>query len=245
MATTRTIEDHPQLYARTAGVLYLAIILCGKYAEGFVSSRLLGADAAETAHNILASPGLWQLGVAANLLVALLATALLWFEWQLLRPVDRRLTLLAIVFNLVSIGVESLSKVCLMLVLPALRGTGSAGAFDAAQGGALAQLMLRAHDASFNVALIFFGVTCIVYGVLIRRSGYLPKAVGWLMQAAGAAYLIGCTAALFLPAVANAILPGILIVPLIGESSFCLWLLVKGVDVGVWRARMAAAGGPR
>lgn len=239
MATTRTIEQHPQLYARTAGLIYLAIIVFGAFAEGYVSDRLIGPNAATTARNILAAPGLWQLGAAANLLVALLATALLWFEWQLLRPAGRRLTLLAILFNLVSIGVESMSKVFLILVLPTLRGSGPA--VDAAHGEALARLVLQAHDISFNVALIFFGITCIVYGVLIRRSGYLPKTVGALMQAAGTAYLIACTASLFLPAVANAILPAILIVPLIGESSFCLWLLFKGVDERGWRERVAAA----
>jgi hypothetical protein len=34
------------------------------------------------------------------------------------------------------------------------------------------------------------------------------------------------------------ITPAILLPPLIGESSYCLWLLIKGVDIGKWNERM-------
>ena len=66
----RSIEDSPQGYARLGGALYLLIILFGAFAEGFVTNKLLvGGDAAASARNILAAPGLWQVGVAANVLV--------------------------------------------------------------------------------------------------------------------------------------------------------------------------------
>jgi hypothetical protein len=78
-----------------------------------------------------------------------------------------------------------------------------------------------------------------VNGYLIFRSGYLPKVVGLLMQAAGASYLTACFAALFAPGFYDLIFPVILLPPFIGESSFCLWLLVKGVDVAEWKQRTA------
>ncbi|MEA3160888.1 MAG: hypothetical protein QOD95_2436, partial [Gammaproteobacteria bacterium] len=37
--------------------------------------------------------------------------------------------------------------------------------------------------------------------------------------------------------------PAILLPPLIGESSYCLWLLIKGVDVAKWNERMSLATG--
>jgi hypothetical protein len=58
------------------------------------------------------------------------------------------------------------------------------------------------------------------------------------MQIAGLSYLIACLAALFAPAFADRIVPAILLPPLIGESSFCLWLLVKGVNITKWRERV-------
>jgi hypothetical protein len=60
-----TVENSPQRYARIGGALYLAIIVLGAFAEGFVANKLVVAgDAATTAANILASPGLWRLSVA-------------------------------------------------------------------------------------------------------------------------------------------------------------------------------------
>jgi hypothetical protein len=80
-----------------------------------------------------------------------------------------------------------------------------------------------------------------VNGYLIVRSGYLPKVIGVLMQIAGLSYLIACFAALFAPAFADLIIPAILIPPLIGESSFCLWLLVKGVNLTKWQERVTGS----
>jgi Domain of unknown function (DUF4386) len=80
-----------------------------------------------------------------------------------------------------------------------------------------------------------------VNGYLIFRSGYLPKIIGVLMQIAGLSYLIACFAALFAPAFADLIIPAILIPPLIGESSFCLWLLVKGVNLTKWQERVTGS----
>ncbi|MFC6224118.1 DUF4386 domain-containing protein [Hymenobacter artigasi] len=231
----RSVNASPQGYARLGGALYLAIILFGAFSEGFVTNKLLVAgDAAASARNILAAPGLWQGGVAANVLVVLLAVPLLWIEYLLLRPVSRSLALLSLLFNAVSLAVEAVSKVFLLLVMPTLANAGYRHAFGGAQVSALANMALKSHELAFNLALLFFGVTCLLNGYLIVQSGYLPKAVGRLLQVAGASYLLACWAALFAPALADVLLPGILLLPLLGESSFCLWLLIKGVDVAKW-----------
>jgi hypothetical protein len=82
-----------------------------------------------------------------------------------------------------------------------------------------------------------------VNGYLISRSGYFPKLIGVLMQVAGLSYLIACFAALFAPTLADAISPAILLPPLIGESSFCLWLLLKGVNIAKWKERVSMGPG--
>lgn len=235
----RSIDNSPQLYARLGGALYLLIILLGIFSEGFVTSQLVvPGDAAATAHRLLAAPGLWQLGVAANVLVVLCAVPLLWIEYLLLRPVNRSLMLLSLLFNGVSLAVEAMSKVFLLLVLPTLATASYRHAFGAAQLQMLANLALRSHDITFNIALLFFGCTCLVSGYLYFKSGYFPKAVGLLLQLAGASYLVACVAALFAPALADKLLPGILVPSLLGESSVGLWLLVKGVNVARWHARV-------
>ena len=240
----QSVENFPQRYARWGGVLYLAIIVLGAFAEGFVANKLVvSGDAAATAHNILASPGLWRFSVAGDLLVVLFAVPLLWIEYLLLRPVGKQLVLLAVLFNLVSLAVEATSKLFLLVVVPTLGTADYLRAFGPQQLEVLANLALRSHDIAFNIALIFFGFTCIVNGYLIFKSGYLPKFVGVLMQIAGLSYLTACFAALLAPAFADLITPAILLPPLVGESSFCLWLLVKGVNIVKWQERVAAAQG--
>lgn len=236
---TQTVEACPQAYARIGGALYLLIIVLGAFAEGFVANKLIApGDAATTAHNIMAAPGLWQFSVAGDLVVVLCAVPLLWIEYLLLRPVSRELVLLAVLFNVVSLAVEAISKLFLLVVMPTLGSPGYLKAFAPQQLEVLANLALRSHDIAFNIALIFFGFTCLVNGYLIFQSRYLPKLIGVLMQIAGLSYLMACFAALFAPALADVITPAILLPPLIGESSFCLWLLIKGVDVGRWNERL-------
>jgi len=240
----QTVEKSPQRYARLGGALYLAIIVLGAFAEGFVANKLLVlGDAAATAHNILASPGLWRLSVAGNLIVVICAVPLLWIEYLLLRPVSKQLVVLAVLFNLVSLAVEAISKLFLLVVMPTLGSADFLRAFEPQQLQILANLALRSHDIAFNIALIFFGFTCLVYGYLISKSGYLPKFVGILMQIAGLSYLTACFATLFAPAFADLITPAILLPPLIGELSFCLWLLVKGVNIAKWNERTSMGQG--
>ena len=58
--------------ARVAGVLYLLLIIFGIFAELVIRSKLIVAgDAAATASNILASPGLWRIGFASDILMIL------------------------------------------------------------------------------------------------------------------------------------------------------------------------------
>lgn len=239
--TQNTIEASPQFYARLCGAIYLAVIVLGGFSEGFITSKLIvPGDAATSAHNIMASPELWTIGVAANLLVVMFAIPQLWLEYLLLRPVNRNLVLLSVLFGVVSLAVEAISKLFLLLVMPTLKSANYLTAFEPAQLQVLANLAFRSHNAAFNIALLFFAIACLLNGYLIYRSGYLPKLIGVLLQLAGLSYLIACFSALFFPMLSNQISPAIFVPILIGEASLCLWLLVKGVNVEKWRERIRA-----
>lgn len=240
--TSWTIEARPQVYARFAGLIYLFVIVFGGYSEGFVMGALVEpGDAAATAHNILGAESVWRMSVGGNLLVPILAVMQLWIEYLLLKPVSRNLALLFVLFNGASLAIETVSKLFLLMVAPVLGDAGYASAFTPDQVYALADLMLTAHDISFHIALLFFGIACLLSGSLIFRSGYLPRFIGVLMGLAGASYLIATFAALFAPAFGQVINPWILLPVLIGESALCLWLLLMGVNVKRWNARLEPA----
>lgn len=234
----RAFEAAPRAHARFGGLLYLFIIVAAGFAEAYVRDRLIvGGDPAASIRNIAASPGLWRVSIALELAVVVCALVLAVIEYRLLEPVDRTVALMALLTNGVSIGLEAVDKVLLLWVAAIVDApTGVDASRDAFAG-----LVLKAHTMCFDVSLLIFGVVCLLLGRLLYRAGYFPRALGVAMQVSGVVYLVACAAALFLPRLADLLLPGILVVPLIGESSFCLWLLVKGVDEAGWRRRFDAA----
>jgi hypothetical protein len=170
------------------------------------------------------------------MLICAISLTLIFFI--LLRPVNRELAWLAVFFNLVSVAVEASVQLYLLAALFPLGHAEYLKAFTPEQLYAMASLSIKSHSYGFGVALIFFGCVCLLLGYLIFKSGYLPKTVGVLMQLAGWSYLIDSFTLILAPSLANRIFPAILVPAFIGELSLCLWLLVKGVNVEQWNARV-------
>jgi len=240
--TDNAIETSPQVYARIGGVLYLIIIVIGLFGETFVRDRLIvSGDAAATAANIMSHESLWRFHIAAEFFLLICAVSLLLIFVILLRPVGRDLILLAAFFNLVAIVIEADITLHLIEALFPLGNAGYLKAFAPEQLYAMASLSLKSHGYGFSVSLLFFGCFCVIVGYMIFKSGYLPKTIGVLMQIAGVCYLTDSFALILSPAVANRLFPAILVPAFIGETSLCLWLLVKGVNVQRWRGLAGAA----
>lgn len=237
-AATPASGISPQAYARVGGALYLFIIIAGIFGEIFVRDGLIvSGDAAATAHNIASSELLWRIGIAGDLLMHVCDVPLVLILYVLLKPVDRHLALLVVFFDLTQSAVLVASKLSLLMPLFLLSGAPYLAAFEPRQLEALSYVSIRSDAYGFGVGLIFFGCGCLVLGHLIARSGFLPKIIGRLMQIAGVCYLVNSFALILAPAFAKLLFPAILIPAFIGETSLCLWLLIKGVDVPKWEAR--------
>lgn len=230
-----TERSNIQVLARTGGLLYLIIIVIGVLGEALVrNSLVVPGNAAETARRILESELLWRAGIAGQLILLFCAVGLTSVWYQLFRPVHRNLTLLAVFFALMSLAVESVSALHLQAVLAPLSTAQFQSATDPSQFHQLAYMSVVAHTHTFAIALAFFGVECLIIGYLVRKSGFLPKIIGTLMQIAGACYLINTFAMILYPPLASNLFPAILVPAFIGESAFCLWLLIKGVESSAW-----------
>ena len=242
MDTTTTLS--PQRYARFAGLLYLVIIIAGLAGESMVrGSLVVGGDAAATAARIAASPQLWRIGIAGDLLMHVCDVFVMWAIYVLLRPVSRNLALLVLLLNLVQTAVLVANKVVLLVPLFLLGDPLYAQAFDTAQLQAWSHLAIDLHGHGFAVGLVFFGFVLLVEGHLVRKSGFLPPLIGAAMQLAGACYLVNSVALLLAPDLASRLFPAILVPCFLAESAFALWMLVKGVDVAAWRRRASSPAG--
>src|SRR4029077_12333466 len=203
---------------------------------------VMSGDVTATANNIASSESLWRTSVACELILLVCAVALTLIFYVLLRPVNKNLALLAVLFNIVEFPIEAVSKLCL---LAALFFSGSADylkAFEPRQLHALVNISLKLHDYGFGIDLVFFGFACLVYGYLLFRSGYFPRTLGVLMAIAGLSYLSNSFTLILAPAHAGKIFL-ILVLALIGELSLCLWLMVKGVNVAKWNEKPRLASG--
>src|SRR5438132_2851974 len=237
----RVRETSPQVYARIGGVLYLIIIVIGFCSEFFVRDKLVvSGDVTATAKNIVASESQWRISIAGDLILLVCAIALTLIFYVLLRPVNKNLALLAMLFNIVEFPIEAVSKLCLFAALFLSGDADYLKAFEPHQLQALAKVSLKLHDYGFGIDLVFFGFACLVYGYLLFRSGYFPRTLGILMAIAGLSYLANSFTLILAPAYIGRIFL-ILVFALLGELSLCLWLMVKGVNVPKWseKARLA------
>lgn len=227
--THRAIELSPSVLARTAGALYLLIIVCGITAEAVIRSGLIvSADAAATAENILSSPPRFRLGFFLDSVMLLADAALAVIFYLLFRPVSKPLALGAAVFRLMQTAVISISLLAYYAVMLLLGGELYPEAFASEQLQAGAMLFLDLHAHGYDLGLIFFGVSNLLLGTLVIRSGFLPALLGYGLLAAAVVYLGGSYTRFLLPRYAPLTEPFYLI-PLAAELAFGLWLLFKGV----------------
>ncbi len=242
--TSFKVETSPQIYARIGGFLYLILILVGIFSVIFVRDKLIVVgDVTATANNIVASQLLWRSGIAADLIMHVCDLPIMLIIYILLRPVNKNIALLALLFNLIQTAVLVANKLNLVAALLQLQSVDYLKVVDPSLLHAQMYLSLKLHDVGFGIGLIFFGFTCLANGYLIFRSGYLPKNIGILIQIAGLCYLTNSFSLILAPKFAYTIFPAILIPAFIGELSFCLWLIVKGVNVPKWNKLVSSSHG--
>ena len=229
----------PFAYARTAGVLYLIIIVLGVFSEGIArASFIVPGDAGETAARVLGAQGLFRLGFAGNSIVFLADVALSAILYVLFRPVDRTLALIASAFRLAQASVLGLNLLNQHTALLILGDAPYLTAFEPAQLQAMALLFLDMHKHGYDLGLLYFGVHCLVLGYLILKATWAPRLLGFLMLATGVVYLVGSYVLFLVPDLASTVSP-IYAIALLSEGAFCIWLLVKGNRIGTRQAAAA------
>lgn len=230
--TDRIADITPRTYARTAGLGYLMIIVCGIFAEFFArGSLIVPGDAVATAGNIAASEQLFRIGIAGDLIMLLSDVVLAWALYAIFKPVHASLAMLAAFLRLVHAAVYGANLLNLFMVLRLLSGANELGGFDAGHLQSLVSLFLNGHSTGYLIGLVFFGLHCAVLGYLIYRSGYIPRILGILLLFAAFGYLVDCFAQVLMPnyqAVQSIFMLIVFVPALIGELSLSLWLLLAG-----------------
>jgi hypothetical protein len=229
--TKRIAETSPRLKARMAGVFQLLEALTATFGQVIVLDRLVvSGNAASTAANIVGHERLFWLGFASSLIgVAFhIAWALLFYE--LFKPVNRSLSLLAAFVILVGCAIQALTILFYVAPLLVFEGGTSLSAFTAEQLQALALMFLKLNAQAFDIYLVFFGFWCLLIGYLIFRSIFLPRILGVLLAISGFGWVIFLS-----PPLGRHLFPFIAAASAIGEIPLELWLIAMGVNSERWK----------
>jgi hypothetical protein len=233
----RPTERSPRAMARWGGALFLATIVGGVVAQGFLSDRLVVAgDAAATARNIVANQNVVRAAFAIFMIEMACQIATTAVLYELLMPVDRSLARTAAVFGYVGSGIKILSRVFFYAPLFVLGGSSYLSAFSPEQLEAIAYLLIRINSQGAGTACIFFGVSTMVAGYLMLRASFLPRVLGVLGVTGGAGWL-----AFVYPPLGSRLFMPIALFALIGCAVTIGWLLVRGVDERKWYETAAAS----
>ena len=234
--TTVITETSALAKARLGGACWFMCFLTGAFGMAVGMSLVVAHDPAITASNLLANELLFQSSTAALLISGAFYLGATLFVYEVLKPVNRSISLLAAFFSLLGCAIGALS--CIFAIAPfiLLKGGAMATVFTAEQLQALTLLSLDVRIQANNVSFPFFGLHCFGVGYLIFRSTFMPRFVGALMMLAGLGWLT-----FLFPPLANSLAPYNMIPGMVGELSLSLWLLVKGVNVQRWM-ELAASG---
>lgn len=237
--TSRITHSAPRLLARTTGLFFLLTILTGIFAQGLISERLIDfRDAAATATNILTHRGLFQLGFTVYLIeMACQVTAAVLF-YQLLKPVNRTIALLALFLEVTGCVVKTFARVFYIAPLFVLGHPAALEGFSAEQLQSVALIFLNVNDQGAGAALGFFGFSTLLGGCLVFRSTFLPRWLGVLSFCAG----LGWLTYLYRP-LGDRAFPIVALIGLLGAAATIFWLLVFSVNEERWMKQAGSGAG--
>ena len=218
--------------ARFAGLLYVLLGLTAPFSLIYIPRTLIvRGDAAATASRILASEGLFRLGIVSELASATISIFLVMVLYRLFNGVNKmHASLMVILGALISAPISFLNVVSELAALTLLHGPPFLSVFDKARLEALALFFLGLHSQGLVVAQILWGLWLFPFGLLVMRSRFLPRILGVLLIVNGFAYLAASLTSLLAPSYAG-VVNRFAFIPETGEVWIMLWLLIRGARV--------------
>jgi uncharacterized protein DUF4386 len=234
----RIAEASPRFKARMAGVFQLLEAITAACPGVFILDRLVvSGNAAATSANILGHERLLWLGFTSLLIGVMCHIAWALLMYELLKPVNRSLSLFAAFVILVGCAIQAITSLFYLAPLLILQGGSSFSAFTPEQLQVLALMFVKLNNYANDINLVFFGLWCILTGYLIFRSTFLPRILGVLLAIGG----LGWVTYLYPPLAYHLFIPYIAAASALGEIPLEFWLIVMGVNAQRWKEQASAA----
>jgi hypothetical protein len=210
---------------KTAGILYLLVIIFGMFAELYVSLNLVvPGNATLTANNIRGSEMLFRIGFMSGLFHHTCFLLLVLALFRLLRPVNSIVAWLMLFLGLGSVPIMMLNMINQFAPLILFSGADYLKVFNAEHLEALALVFLEFHTIGYLIAGVFSGLFLLPLGYLVYQSGFFPRILGYLLVLGGLGYMTELFVYFVIPSFEIIAFIG-LALAIIAELSLTFWLL--------------------
>jgi Domain of unknown function (DUF4386) len=231
--TEKPKQWSPKAKARLAGVFEALEGFTSAWGQVTVLGQLIVVgNAAATAANILQHETLFRLGFASSLLGVVFHLAWAFLFYQLFAPVNRNISVCALLVILVCCALQAISALLYLAPLVVLTAGNSLNALTQEQLHALAYLFIRLNGLAFDTTLVFFGLWCVLTGYLIFKSTFMPRILGVLLAIDGFGWMMFMS-----PPLAHYLFLPIAVACGVAEIPLQLWLLIFGVNNERWKAQ--------
>lgn len=214
--------------SRTAGLIYLVVVVTGLFTLGYVPSRLIvDGDAARTVRQLLEGESLWRWGIVAGY-ACYVAFLLLPLElYRVLHPVNRRAAVTMVALAMMIPPIAFLNQRHLLDIL-SLLGNAAAYTPAALEGAVTAEL--SAYRNGQLMAQLFWGLWLWPFGMLVYQSRLVPRGFGVILMVGCVGYVAHFLGTMLLPGYpAMGVADWIRRPAGLGEMGIALWLAVVGV----------------
>jgi hypothetical protein len=227
--------NSPQTVAKVAAFVFLSIFFLGMFTELFIRpGMIVPGDASATVKNIAASEALFRLSLVSDLIRQVLLMILPLVLYRLLKPVNKAIASLMVIFGLVSVPISMLNELNHFAVLLLSSGAGYVTGFKADQLKILVMFFLELRKYGTFISQVL-SLWVLFLGYLVFKSGFFPRILGILLIIAGLCYTVLAVLFFLFP---NLDLMIFGLFAFIGEMIFYLWLLIKGVNIEAWEKQV-------
>ena len=222
--------DSNKKIARTAGLLYLIVVVTGIVSLIYVPSQItVHGDSSATMRNIAASKSLFQLGIVAGLICYTAFLVLPLALFKLLSPVGRNAAALMVALAVASVPISFISLLYKLDVLTLLSGADYLQGFTTNQLQAQVMLSLDAYSNGVLLSSVFWGLWLLPFGYLVFKSAFLPRVLGVLLMIGCFGDLYDVLGRMLFPSYVDTAIANFVTLPgSFGEIGICLWLLIMG-----------------
>jgi hypothetical protein len=173
--------------------------------------------------NIANSLFLLRLSFVGDLIMALSYLLTAWALYNSLKDFDKNLSLLFLLLTTVSVAVLSNNMINYFAIIETNQAE-----YLTQNIKSTTQFFFNIYNAGYYSSQIYFGLWLLPLGIVVLKSKIMPAYFGIMLIAATFGHLIEFFVTFLYPEGKIITYPG-LFIAMIGEFSFCFWLLFKGI----------------